>query len=396
MGRLKQVIAVTSIGLCGIPKRPGPSAVIVISVAGVVAVLICVLALAQGFFEASTKAGRHDRAIVLGEGAVSEVTSRIPVADVGVVLDRAEIRRSGDSKPIASRESLAFVPFTNPRTGVDTIATLRGVDPAVLSLRPEIRIVSGRMFKPGVREVVVGEALQRRVSQIALGSHILLTQGSQWEVVGTFTSNGDSHESEMMTGSETLLSFLQRDYFNSITVALARASDFDSLKNAIAADPRVRVLPQREDEYFRESSAGRRRVMRFVAFFVGGVMALGAALAAVNAMYSVANKRAVEIATLRAIGFDGLAVVVGFLVEAMVLAAAGAAVGAAIAGASFNGSSVSPLNGFGSGALAYTLRVTLSIVAMAIGLACGIGLLGGFFPARRAASLPVAAVMSRG
>lgn len=396
MDKLRQLVALTAIGFSGIPKRLGPSAVIVVSVASVVAVMVCVIALAQGFFEASTKAGRPDRAIVLGAGAISEATSRIPQDLLGVVLDRGEIRRGADRKPVASEEVLVQVPLNDPRTDLDTIATLRGVGAEALALRPDIRIVNGRMFRPGLREVVVGQSLLRQMGPAAIGTEIVLTQGSQWTVVGTFTSDGDSHESELLTDSGTLMSFLQRNYFNSITVALNSAGEFDAFKNALSSDPRLQLLPQREDVYFKESTQGRRRVMEFVVFVVGGVMALGAALAAVNAMYSVANKRSTEIATLRALGFDSVGVVVALLLEALLLAFVGAIIGAVVAWTSFNGSSVSPLNGFGAGALAFSVKVTAGVVATGMAIAFVIGLLGGFFPARRAASLPVAAVMTRG
>jgi putative ABC transport system permease protein len=395
MRGLRELLAVTGMSLLGIPKRPGSSSVIVVGIAGVVAVLICVFALAIGFTETAARTGRADRALILGRGALSEAASRLSRDNANTILDRPEISKGRGGKPIASAENLLSVRFTDQHTGIDSFATLRGVSPAAALLRPEVRLVAGRMFKPGVREIIVGRSAQRRLHGLQVGDIISAAQGVDWTIVGAFVSDEDTHESEMLTDIETLLSAFERNDFNSVTVLLDNPASFDSLRAALATNPSLSVDAKRESEYFAEASKDRGRLLKFIAYVIGGVMAFGAIFAAVNAMYSAIGTRTVEIATLRAIGFSGDSVLVSVLVEALVLVAVGAMIGAFLAWFFFNGSSVSTLSGASPSPVTYSLHVTPALITLGIGCAALIGLVGGLIPAIRAATLPVATVINR-
>jgi putative ABC transport system permease protein len=273
------------------------------------------------------------------------------------------------------------------------MATLRGVGSEVLALRPEMKLVEGRMFAPAVHEVVAGRAASKRLDDLSVGSRIRLPQGD-WTVVGLFESDGDTHESELLTDADTLISAFQRgDVFSSVTVGLEHADAFDTFKNAITTDPTLSVDVKREPEYFADASRPIGRILKFIAYVIGGIMALGAVFAALNTMYSAISARTTEIATLRAIGFGAASVVVSVFVEALLLALVGAAIGASLAWFFFNGSSVSTLSGTSPSQLTYALVVSPDLIAIGIGCACAIGVLGGLFPAIRAAKLPVAAAM---
>ena len=392
MKPLTQILAVTWLSLLSIPRRLGASLVIVIGVAGVVAVFICVLAMATSFTQAAVGTGRPDRAIVLTRGSDSEASSGFSRENAATILDGPGIRRSPDGKPIVSAENLAFIRLTDRRTGLDAFPTLRGIGPQAFALRPEIRIIAGRMFKPALHEVIVGKSVQQRVEGLEVGSHISLPQGD-WTVVGVFASNGDSHESELLTDAETLLSAFQRNFITSVTVMLESPDRFGPFAAALGSDPTLSVDVKREPDYFIAATRPTSRLLKIIAYAIGGIMAFGAAFAALNTMYSAVSARGTEIATLRAIGFGGGSVVASVFVEAMLLALIGAALGAAAAWFFFNGNTVSTVTGTSPSQVTFALNVSAGLIAAGVACACVIGAIGGLFPALRAARLSVAAAM---
>lgn len=394
MGSLREVVAVTALSLRGIPSRPGSSTVIVVGIAGVVAVLLCVFALAAGYSESAARTGSPDRVIILGRGALTEAGSSLSREDVATVLDRPEIKQDSSSKPLASAESLVLVQRADRRTGLDSFATLRGVGVAGTVLRPEIHLVEGRMFKRGLHEVIVGQAVQHRLVGLAIGDRFPLAAGADWTVVGVFASNGDSHESELLTDVETLHSAFQRNFFNSLTVRLDKPEHFDPFSAALNANPSLAIQVKRESAYFAAAAEPEARILRFIAYTIGAVMTIGAVAAALNAMYSAISTRSKEIATLRAIGYSGYSVLVSVFIEALALSAVGAAIGALLAWSFFNGNSVSTVTDASPALVVYALRMSPGLIALGIGSACIMGLTGGFIPAVRAATLPVASVIN--
>jgi putative ABC transport system permease protein len=393
MSFIREAAAVTAMNLRSLPTRLATSIVIVVGIAAVVGVLISVLAMATGFVAAAAKSGRPDRAIVLNSSADTEANSGFARVSAASVMDAPGIGRAADGAAVASAEVLAFIPLTDKRTGLDSMTTLRGVGAKAFALRPEMKLIEGRMFVPAVHEVIVGRAASTRLEGLSVGRQIALPQGD-WTVVGVFESNGDTHESELLTDADTLLSAFQRgDSFNSVTVGLERADTFDTFKNAITTDPSLSVEVKREPDYFADASRPIGGLLKFIAYVIGGIMAVGAAFAALNTMYSAISARKTEIATLRAIGFGAGSVVVSVFAEALLLALIGAVVGASLAWFFFNGSSISTLSGTSPSQLTYALVVSPELIVIGIGCACAIGVLGGLFPAIRAAKLPVAAAM---
>ena len=245
------------------------------------------------------------------------------------------------------------------------------------------------MFKPGLREVIVGRNGQREDAGLALGDKVSL-RNSQWTVVGVYTS-GDSYESGMLTDSKTLQSAYQRTYVNAVTVLLASPGSFDTFKKALTTNPTLSVDVLREPDYYAQQSKSISKLMFFVTYVVGAIMAVGALFAALNTMYAAVSARAIEIATLRSIGFGAAPVVVSVLAEALLLALIGASIGATIAWALFSGNTISLGGTLGS--VVTQLRITPALLGIGALWACGVGLLGGLFPAIRAARLPVATAL---
>lgn len=391
MNMLRQIRAVTWMNLRSIPQRLGTSAVIVVGIAGVVAVLISVLAMATGFTRTVVATGRDDRAMVLRGGADSELASTLAREATLTIMDAPGIRKDSAGKPIASAEAVVVVDMPKKSNNSGANVTIRGIGAAGMALRPEIHLVAGRVFQRGLRELIVGSGAQAQFKGLDVGSHIAL-RGSDWTIVGAFESNGDSHESELLADAETVLSAYRRNLYQSVVVLLDSKDSFTAFKTSLTTNPQLSVDVLREHDYYAQQSQRMSTVLSFVAYVVGGIMAVGALFGALNTMYSAVSVRSREIATLRAIGFGASAVVVSVLIEAMLLSVIGALIGAGLAWVFFNGNVVSTL-GSNFTQVVFRLAVSPSLVVLGIVWACAIGLVGGLFPAIRAARLPVATAL---
>jgi putative ABC transport system permease protein len=391
MSLFKQIGAMTAMNLRSIPQRLSTSLVIVIGIAGVVGVLISVLAVVAGLNETTRGSGRADRAIVLRGGSEAELSSTLSRDATLTIMDAPGIRKTADGKPIASAEFVSIVDRQIKGGSTNANVTLRGVGPEVLDLRPEIHIVAGRMFVPGKNELLVGRAVQAQFDGLELGS-VLKFREADWTVVGVFESHGDSHESEMLTDVETILAVYRRTLYASVTVLLDSAGDFDTFKTALTTNPTLMVDVVREPDYYARISQRLTVLLTSIGVVIGTIMAIGAVFGALNTMYSAVAARALEIATLRAIGFGATAVVISVFVEAMVLALAGGVIGAGLAWLFFNGNAVNTLSGNFT-QLVFKLSVTPGLIGLGIGLALAIGLVGGLFPAIRAARQPIATAL---
>ena len=391
MSMLRQIRAVTWMNLRSIPQRFGTSSVIVVGIAGVVAVLISVLAMATGFTHTVLETGRDDRAIVLRGGSNSELASTLSRDTTLTVMDAPGIRKDSGGKAIASAEPVVIVDMPKKSDGSGANVTIRGVGIEAAALRPEIQLAAGRMFQRGLRELIVGRGAEAQFKGLDVGSHIAL-RGSDWSIVGAFTSHGDSHESELLADAETVLSAYRRNLFQSVVVLLDSKDSFDTFKTALTTNPQLSVDVMRERDYYAQQSQRMSTLLAYVAYVVGGIMAVGALFGALNTMYSAVSVRSREIATLRAIGFGSAAVVLSVLIEAMVLSVMGALIGAGLAWLFFNGNVMSTL-GSNFTQVVFRLAVSPALVVLGVLWACAIGLLGGLFPAIRAARLPVATAL---
>jgi putative ABC transport system permease protein len=377
------MVAVTGMSLRTIPERMGASLVIVVGMTLVVAVTISILSMSVGFMRTVHNTGRIDRAIVLSRGSQFEFASAISRDNMLSIGDAPGIKTAGDGKRIVSAEYLGAVLVTKKSNGLDAYVTLRGVGPEAFALRPEVRLVSGRMFQPARHELIVGKSALAQFEGLELGSQVPLPEGD-WTITGIFESNGDEHESDLMADSETVLSAMRANTFHSVTVMLQSPESFEQFQTAITTNPALGMDVTRETQFLIEQSKYLNTFLTLIAYVVGGIMGLGAAFGALNTMYSAVSARAMEIATLRAIGFSGTAVVASVLIESLALALLGAAIGTVAAWIAFNG------NLHAVGGLVFRLTVTPSLVGLGFGFALTLGFLGGLFPAIRAASLPVA------
>ena len=384
----KQLAAVTWMNLQTLPQRFGASSVIVIGIAGVVAVLVSVLAMGVGFQHTLADSGRADRVIILRGGSDVELNSNLTHEDIDVIASAPGLVKDSLGKPALSNELVTVANVPKIDTGTDANVTLRGVGTKLLTVRPEIHLVSGRMFQPAVRELIAGAGAAQQFRGLTAGS-ILRLRNADWTVTGVFTSNGDVHESELLADVDTVASAIERTGYSSAIGLLESAAAFDAFKDALTTDPRLKVDVQREPDYYAAQSKDLSKTLKVVGTTVAAIMAIGAMFGALNSMYSAVATRSLEIATLRAIGFGGVPIVISVLIEALLLSLLGGLLGAALAWVFFNGHSVSTLGG-AFAQVVFKLTVTRTLIVTGIVWACIIGLLGGFFPAVRAARIPVA------
>ena len=390
MSTLTQVREIVLMNLRSIPQRLGASLVIVIGIGGVVGVLVAMLSMSAGLDKTLTATGNPDRAIILRGGSNGELASFMDRASATLVKQDPAIARDPDGLPIASGELIVVteVPRRGDTSGANV--SLRGVEPKAFALRPELTLVEGRPFRPGLRELIVGEGAYREFGGLDVGAKLKF-RGSYWTVVGRFKA-GDAHDSELWADLETAQSAFGRSGVSSVLVRLTSRDTFDALKARLTADPQLNVDVQTEREFFSAQSQGTTRIIRWVTTAVAIIMAIGALFGALNTMFSAVSSRTAEIGTLRALGFGSAPVIASVMAEAMALSVLGGVLGAGIAYLLFNGYSVSTLGGNFT-QIAFNFAVTPALVLQGLVWALGIGFIGGLFPAVRAARLPVTAAL---
>lgn len=391
--RGRQAASVTAIGVATLPQRIGSSAVIVVGIAGVVAVLVAMLAMANGYQETLRRSGSDDTAIVLRGASAAEVSSVLG-HDAAVVIEQAPgIAKDEQGRPIASPELVvaANLPMKggNPEEDFGSVQ-LRGVGEMAWKLRTNAKIVAGRQFTPGLRELVAGRGAQRQFDGLEVDREVKLGNQS-WKVVGIFESN-DAMDSELWGDSAVVGSTYRPAGSNSsssVFVRLTGADAFDAFKASLTSDPRLQVDVDRTSDYFSKQSEGMSKVITVIGMVVGAIMAIGAVFGALNTMFAAVATRAREIATLRAIGFRGVPVVVAIMLETMLLALLGGVLGGLVAWLVFNGYTASTLAAGTTGQLTFQFHVAAPVLWTGLKWALAIGFIGGLYPALRAARLPV-------
>ena len=387
---LLQVAAVSLINVKSIPQRFWLSLSTVVAVALVVMVLLSFLAMANGFKRTLAASGAEDVAIVLRGGSQAEINSTVSRDQVRLIEDGPGIARGPAGRPLVSAELYLIVDGVKRTTQTKANLPLRGIGQEGATVRKGIRIVEGRMFAPGANEIVVGKALLREFQGLELGQTVRFAT-SQWTVVGVFEADGSVFESEIWGDLPVVQSLFRRDnIFQTVRVRLESPAAFDSLKRFVEEDPRLKLDIKTEAAYFAEQASQTSDLIQNLGWPLAIAMALGALAGALNTMYSSVAARAVEIATLRAIGFGGFPAFVGTLVESLILSVLGGIIGATATYLVFDGFSASTL-GASFTQVVFNFTLSPALIAQGVILALAVGLAGGLFPAIRAARMPIVA-----
>lgn len=392
MNGLTQLVTVCAMNIRNLPQRLGSSSVAIFGVACVVGVFIGVLSMASGFQRTMTMAGASDTAILMRSGATSELSSGMGYEETQLIAQSPGVLKR-DGEPVTSAELYVIVDIPKRATGDSANVPLRGVQQGAFDVRDNIAFIEGRNFTTGRNELIVGRGAHQQFSGLDIGEVVRLGQ-TEWTVVGIFSAGGGSSESELWADANTVQSAYRRgNSFQSVRVKLESEEALETLQAAIDANPRLDMDVQRETDYMAAQAEPLSKFIRAIGYPLAVLMSLGAIFGAINTMYASVSARTREIATLRAIGFGAFPVAVSTLVESLMLALIGGVIGAVVVFLIFNGYTVSTINGASFSQVVFDFAVTPDLLYQGIVAAVVIGFIGGFFPALRAARLPVATAL---
>jgi putative ABC transport system permease protein len=385
---VSQIFSIALFNLRTLPQRIGSSMTAILGIAGVVAVMVSVLSIAQGILATMQKSASPDNAIVLRSGATSEMMSWVVGDDARIIAEAPGVaRRGGDA--LASPELFVIINLQKKSTGTDANVPLRGVTRQAPRVRDAFRIVAGRMLEWGRNEVIVGVGAQIEFVGLGLGSSITVAN-EEWPVVGIFETGGGLAETEIWVDAMVLQPAYQRgNSYQGVYAKLESAEAFRDFKDALTSDPRLNIKVMRETDYYAEQSQVLYNLITGLGTLIAFIMGLGAIFGALNTMYTAVSARAREIATLRALGFHSGPVVISVLTESLLLALVGGVIGAALAWLAFDGFRAATLNWSSFSQVAFAFDVNAGLLAQGIAFALIIGLIGGLFPAVRAVRQPV-------
>ena len=385
---IKQTVAVTALGLRTIPQRLGASVVALVGIAGVVVVFVSVLSIGEGFKAALVGAGSPSRAIVMRNGSESEMTSGLTGPEADIIKQAPGLAASAN-RPLAAAEMYVIIALKKRETGTDANVPLRGIEPTSLEIRDEVTIVEGRAPQFGTSEAIVGRAAVRQFAGIDLGSEYSTKQLSL-KIVGVFEAGGSVAESEVWADVRVLQSAYRRgNSYQSVLAKLDSPASLDTFKNWLTTNPQLNVTVRREDEYYSAQTQVMTGLINSIGYTIAVLMGIAAVFGAILTMYTAVATRTREIATLRALGFNTFSVLVSILGESMVLAAIGGVAGGLLAYLGFNGYQTATMNFQTFSQVAFAFAVTPALLVQGLIYSLVMGLIGGLFPAIRAARLPI-------
>ncbi|MEM1203799.1 MAG: ABC transporter permease [Acidobacteriota bacterium] len=391
-GWIEQIVTISWFNLKNLRQRVGSSIATVVGVAGVVLVFIGVLSIATGFRQTLAQTGDPESVIVMRSGSNGELSSVLGLDEARVLAQGPGILE-GEAGKLASAELFVVVDVPKRSTGTPANVPLRGISASGFEVRKDFEMLEGRRFEAGKNEIIIGEGAAAEFEGLDVGNSLRWGENT-WTVTGIFSTGGTAEDSEIWTDALVLQPAYRRgNSFQSVHLRLASAGAFQELKDTLTTDPRLDVMVERKTEWYASQGSALSGVISFLGILIGGLMGFGAVFGALNTMYTAVSSRAREIATLRALGFGASPVVVSVLLEAVVLALVGGVFGAAIAYVAFDGFRAATLNFQSFSQVTFAFAVTPPLVIGGLLYAALMGVLGGLFPAVRAARLPVATAL---
>jgi putative ABC transport system permease protein len=366
------------------------SIVAILGIAGTVGVFVAMLSLARGFRATLVASGSPDDALVMRAGSTSEMMGGITLDSVKLVQDKPGVARDASGQPLVTQEVVGVIPIPLISTGTDANVEARGVSSNVLEIRKFVKITQGRMFHPGLDELVVGKNASKTYEGLTVGNTVAFG-GGQWKVVGVFDGGGSSFDSEIWCDARILNEVLKRpeNIFQSATVHLTSPADFDKFKDSITSDPALNLEVEREVDYYAKQSSAMTQLITVLGGLVAAIMAIGAVFGALNTMYSAVAERGREIATMRALGFSSWNIILSFLFEALLISFIAGIIGCVVV-LPLNGMTTQTMNFSTFSNIAFAFKITFNLLVMGVIFALAMGVLGGLLPAVRAALRPVA------
>jgi ABC-type lipoprotein release transport system permease subunit len=353
----------------------------------VVYVFATVLMLSAGLEKTLVATGEDDNVVVIRRSAQTEVQSGIARLQAGIVESLPEIALSSDGRPMVSKEPVVLINLPKRATGKPANVVIRGVTPVGLELRPQVKLVEGRMFRPGTAEVLAGRSIADGFQGAGLGETLRFAS-RDWTVVGVFDAGHTAFDSEIWGDAEQMLQAFRRTGYSSMLFRLADPASFDAVKTTIENDPRLTLEAKRERRFYAEQSEALSRFISYLGTGISVIFSIGAVIGAAITMYASVASRTAEIGTLRALGFSRTAILAAFLGEALLLGLLGGVAG--LIGASLmQALSISTTNFQTFAEIAFSFTLTPGIVVASLIFALGMGFVGGFLPAARAARMKI-------
>jgi len=381
--------------LRNVAQRPVATLTTALGVSLTVAIFIGALALAAGFRAVLVSTGSEANAIALRKGADSEISSGLSREAVNILRAHPGVAAGPDGRPLATADLVVVTNKERRGQAGSSNLTVRGVDPSGVGVRASVRLVAGRMFEAGADEVIVGHRIAGRFANCGIGDRLRFQQ-RDFTVVGHFEAGGAAFESEIWGDAAVLGPALDRDnVFQTVTFRMKDPARFEALKRELESDPRLQVQLKRERDFYAEQSETFTALITGLGVFITAIMSVGAIFGAANTMFAAVGARTREIATLLVLGFRPGAVMLSFVIESILIALAGGVLGCLLA-LPINGITTSTTNFSSFSELAFAFRVTPDALVAGMGFAFAMGLLGGFFPALRAARQPLAAALRGG
>lgn len=386
-GLFSQIGTVVVMNIRSLPQRLWMSLAAVLAVSVVVAVLLSFLAMSNGFSSTLSGTGSDSVAIVTRSGSQSELNSVIGRDSVNIVSTAPGIAKNADGQPFFSAELYVVVDALKRSSGTEVNIPMRGISPIGFQLRDRVDITEGRMFEAGTNELIVGQGVLDQFSGFELGQEVTFGK-TRWSVVGVFSTGGSAFESELWADARMVQDLFNRgNSFQTVRIKLSEPGNVDGIRDLIENDPRLILDVETESDYFAAQGNALEGVVIF-GWVISIVMGLGALSGALNTMYTSVASRSAEIATLRAIGFSNFSAFCGTLAESIALSLIGGVVGALVSYLFMDGLTTATM-GPGFSQVVFTFELTPGLFQNGIVLALVIGLIGGFFPAWRAARMPV-------
>ena len=360
----------------------------ILGVALVVFVFSAVLMMANGVQKTLRSTGSDDNLIVVRKAALSEIMSIIDREAAGVIVNLPQVARFADGTPLSSKEVVVIINLSKLGASGISNVTVRGVEQAAFQLRPQVRIVEGRPFRWGAREVIAGAGITHRFVGAQIGEKVKFG-GDFWTVVGIFDSDGSGFDSELWGDLDQIADAFKRSSLSTVTLRLKDPDDLSQVAASFATDNRLQYFaPKREKRFFEEQSEMMAKFIRILGIFITVIFSTGATIGAMITMYGAVANRTVEIGTLRALGFYRRSILLAFLIESLFLSLGGGLLGLGIASL-LQFFTISTLNLGSFSELAFSFALSPQIVAVSLGFSLLMGLLGGFLPAIGAARLNI-------
>lgn len=394
--KVKQALALTLVNLKSFPQRCVSSMVSILSIACVAAVILSVLAMTDGMMKTLQRTGLDSTIIVMRSGSVSELQSVLFPMEVNLLKNHQQIMHDDNDQALVSAEMFvnAEYKYTNNAGVLDSQSlALRGISSNTYLFRPNIKMVAGTKFKSGLRELIIGQAVARRMPELTVGSFITLG-GTEWKISGIFSDKNSVFESELWADVGVVQSDYQRgNSVQSVRLAIKSNTDLNRLEQEWQADPRLNIRVVFEKQFFADQGENLTRLIRWVGFPVAIIMALGAMIAALNTMYAAIASRSKEIGTHKAMGFSPFAISSAIISEALLIAIVGGLLGIVPLYMLFDGWTAATQNANNLSQMMFNFDISPLLITQTLMLSTFIGLIGGLLPAIKAIRMPVTAAL---